>query len=360
MKQFSFLFVLLLLACAASCPARTKTKCESTAFAHRGCHLGNDIPENSLRAVEMARRYGYDVIECDVHYTKDSVMVLMHDYNDMRRCIRHKDNRPVENRLRLADITFSELRREYVLASEKEEERVPVPTLEEMLAFCKQYEIVPMLHSDIVASYEMAQRVLGNKWIAFCSSLPTLQAARRMSDVLILLNQGSGTAAEAISKLKQIGGHCGISSMNYRMMTGPFCDSLRQAGYEVQSSIFPVPYDGEAIHHRASILLSDFCYLPNGNKRPNGVLTLKKQRMEAGQSMEMVGAQSTYGAQVLELQFQGTVEVTLGGKNRYTLTRSTFGTEYLGLRFYEDRPSVKLTAKTPVKLGKSRLFTYTF
>ncbi|MBQ3907658.1 MAG: hypothetical protein II746_00510, partial [Bacteroidaceae bacterium] len=57
-------------------------------YAHRGCWLSGDVPENSVAAVEMARRYGYPAIECDVHFTKDSVMVIMHDYNNMKRLIR--------------------------------------------------------------------------------------------------------------------------------------------------------------------------------------------------------------------------------------------------------------------------------
>jgi hypothetical protein len=33
------------------------------------------IPENSIPAVAMAKRMGYEGIECDVRYTKDKVMV---------------------------------------------------------------------------------------------------------------------------------------------------------------------------------------------------------------------------------------------------------------------------------------------
>jgi glycerophosphoryl diester phosphodiesterase len=43
-------------------------------YAHRGCWSmtpSNEfiIPENSIPAVAMAKRMGYEGIECDVHYT---------------------------------------------------------------------------------------------------------------------------------------------------------------------------------------------------------------------------------------------------------------------------------------------------
>ncbi len=52
--------------------------------AHRGCWLRENsgeyyIPENCPAGVAMAARYGYPAVECDVKYTKDSVMVIMHD-----------------------------------------------------------------------------------------------------------------------------------------------------------------------------------------------------------------------------------------------------------------------------------------
>ena len=44
--------------------------------AHRGCWFTNQIPENSIAAIRTAKRYGYKAIECDVKYTKDSILVI--------------------------------------------------------------------------------------------------------------------------------------------------------------------------------------------------------------------------------------------------------------------------------------------
>ena len=107
MRKYVFLF--LSLTCLLSFNLRAQSI--PVVYAHRGCWLGTEVPENSVYAVEMAKRYGYTTIECDVHYTKDSVMVIMHDTNDMRRCIRRKaDNSKLDGALKLSDINFDDLR----------------------------------------------------------------------------------------------------------------------------------------------------------------------------------------------------------------------------------------------------------
>ncbi|MDE6491513.1 MAG: glycerophosphodiester phosphodiesterase family protein, partial [Muribaculaceae bacterium] len=38
-----------------------------------------NFPENSLEGIESAIAMGVDIVELDVHMTKDSVLILMHD-----------------------------------------------------------------------------------------------------------------------------------------------------------------------------------------------------------------------------------------------------------------------------------------
>ncbi|MBQ8046905.1 MAG: hypothetical protein IJ196_03155 [Prevotella sp.] len=262
--------------------------------AHRGCWLGTEVPENSIEAVRMAARFGYPALECDVHYTKDSVMVLMHDFTDMRRCIRRKtDNSRVETPQPLSSLTFRELREDYVLASDNPAFREPVPTLEELLLACKEHHVMPMLHSDIYESYELAERMFHGKWVAFAGSQENLKRCRQISDCMILINVNDETAEEAMEKLREIGGKCGVSTMNYRLETSSFCHTLREKGYEVQSSIFPTPHDLLSTRNGASIVLSDFCYLPNSYKnRQKSILSEKERWQKASRLTDRGRAQS--------------------------------------------------------------------
>ena len=77
MKKFSIISLTVFVTVLCSC--RTDSTVYPTTFAHRGCWISNYIPENSLDGVRIAARYGYPTVECDVKFTSDSILVLMHD-----------------------------------------------------------------------------------------------------------------------------------------------------------------------------------------------------------------------------------------------------------------------------------------
>jgi glycerophosphoryl diester phosphodiesterase len=72
----SFLFISLLV--CGNCISQTLV------IAHRGASAYE--PENTLAAFEKAIEMKADYIETDVHQTKDSVLVLMHDMSFDRTC----------------------------------------------------------------------------------------------------------------------------------------------------------------------------------------------------------------------------------------------------------------------------------
>ena len=84
------------------------------AVAHRGCWLkeGEEfyINENCPAGVKMAARYGYPAIECDVRYTLDSVMVIMHDGTINRTMRNAADYSVIEGPVRVSEHTFEDLR----------------------------------------------------------------------------------------------------------------------------------------------------------------------------------------------------------------------------------------------------------
>lgn len=231
-------------------------------FAHRGCWSKNEtgefiIPENSPAAVAEAARRCYAGIECDVHLTKDGRMVILHDKTLNRTARKASDYSKLDKPIRLDELTFEELRRDYVLESENPEFRTPIPTLEELLTECKKQGIIPMLHSAVWASYEMAQEMFGNGWICFTGGVDYMKMVRKFSDCTILLAINDGTAQENVERLQQIGGRCGISTMKYNLYTADFCKTLTDAGYQVQASIFPFEKEIMGIENGITYLLTD-------------------------------------------------------------------------------------------------------
>lgn len=69
-------------------------------IAHRGLH-SNEIPENSLKAFELAIKNNY-IIELDIHLLKDNNIVVFHDDNLKRMCSIDK---------KIKDCTYEELKK---------------------------------------------------------------------------------------------------------------------------------------------------------------------------------------------------------------------------------------------------------
>lgn len=357
MRRFlTTILILVVAVCYAidvEAKPRDKEQQYPTMFAHRGCWSKNVegefvIPENSVAAVAMAKRMGYAGIECDVHYTKDKRMVILHDATLNRTARNAADYSKLDKPVRLADLTFEELRRDYVLESANPELRTPIPTLEELLEECKRQGIIPMLHSDVWESYEVAQRMFGDAWICFTGGVEHMQKVRKFSDCTILLAINDGTAEENIARLKQIGGHCGISTMNYKLYTAEFCKALTDAGYEVQASIFPAPHEAVAQRNGITYQLTDFSFMPPAGKCPKytykvnmsklGVLlsTLNHKNKKlpsgkfeyAGQVVEITARKGTSGEIKAKV---GDVEYTFltNGKEKIYIGRRLMNSKFL-------------------------------
>ena len=136
-------------------------------FAHRGAWRRNAsgefvIPENSLAGIAEAARLGYEGIELDVQYTKDKKMVVLHDKTLNRTFRAKRKYAELIEDVRLKELEFNQLRKDYVMACAAPELRTPIPTLEEMLLECKRHNIIPMLHTSIVEAYRLAQEILGD------------------------------------------------------------------------------------------------------------------------------------------------------------------------------------------------------
>jgi glycerophosphoryl diester phosphodiesterase len=96
-------------------------------IAHRGA--SGLAPENTLAAIGKAMDLGSDMIEIDVHQTRDSVVVVIHDYSI---------DKTTNGQGMVKDLTFSEIR--MYSAGEWFDEKYKgekVPSLQEVLTFIR-------------------------------------------------------------------------------------------------------------------------------------------------------------------------------------------------------------------------------
>lgn len=356
-----FWFFMMSVAAAVSC-GQAVPEDLPMAVAHRGCWLmdGEEfyINENCPAGVKMAAQYGYPAIECDVKYTLDSVMVIMHDGTINRTMRNASDYSKIEEPVKVTETTFEELRTKYVLESTDPALRTPIPTLQEELEACKEYGVMPMLHSAVVESYKLAHEILGDKFIAFDASQAAVSQARKWSTCLILLDPGKDPAPRTIERLQEMGGACGMSTMNYKMLDAEYINTVKNAGFDVQASIFPAPHEQRAVSDKVTIQLSDFWWHQTDGRKPVSIFKKNSVKLAEGQSVEWNPEAPEFAAVTIALDFEGTLEITLNGRV-YTLTHDGPGkVEVLGARLFKANPGivVKALAASKIKSIKAELF----
>ena len=108
--------------------------------AHRG--VSTEYPENTMPAYVAALDEGYDYIEADPDYTKDEVLVMFHDWPDIRRTCRRANGDAIEEKIAIRDLTFEEARElDAGIFMGEQFKGTKIPTLKELLAFSKENNI---------------------------------------------------------------------------------------------------------------------------------------------------------------------------------------------------------------------------
>lgn len=316
-------------------------------FAHRGCWFENTVPENSLSAVRMAKKFGYIGIELDVRYTSDGVMVIMHDDSINRTMRNASDYSEIKEWKEVAKMTFQDLRDNYIIASDDPTMREKIPTLEELLLECKAQGIIPMLHSRIVESYTVAQEIMGDgNWIAFDGDYEAMKKAREITNGLILYSvNDDARLPDVLNRLEEIGQPCGISTMSTTLLSKDFNKELTDRGYAVQASIFRKPNELAAYCNNVTIQLSDFCVMPEQGLKTVCRWKKKGIQLKAGESIVKAGDKMEYGAVILDIKVKGKVEVQINGNCCYTFSDEKISEGCIGLRFSNIAPSVSVKAE---------------
>ena len=117
--------------------------------AHRG--VSTEYPENTMPAFRAALDSKFEQIETDPQYTKDGVIVLMHDSTINRTC-RHEDGTVIETPLRVCDMTYDDLLN-YDAGIHKgiRFKGTRVPRLEELLELLNDTDVLLDLDKKITA-----------------------------------------------------------------------------------------------------------------------------------------------------------------------------------------------------------------
>lgn len=135
MKKTILLLIVLLATSLSVCAQRSKTLVKELndfkskkvlVVSHRGDW--RNAPENSLQAFKNCIDMGVDMIEIDLHKTKDGQLVLMHD---------NTINRTTDGKGKVSDYTLAELKKFHLRNGMGRVTFHQIPTLEEVLNLSK-------------------------------------------------------------------------------------------------------------------------------------------------------------------------------------------------------------------------------
>lgn len=146
----------------AALSSAVRSRSASRATGQPSSELGSDynIPENSMLAFIYAHEQGAHGVEVDVALSKDGHIIVMHD-NTFERTMHAKGE--------VADFTLEEVRamkyrrvtdREYIIREPRNRLAYSdqVPTLEQVILFCKERGLKLMIESKEYADYNLLRR----------------------------------------------------------------------------------------------------------------------------------------------------------------------------------------------------------
>lgn len=118
-------------------------------IAHRGVNLRSTIAgENSLEAIRLAARAGFDAIETDVRLTADDSLVVMHDATLNRTCL-NADGSPITADTKIADLKYDELS-SYKLKADSARMQTAIPLLADYLSECRDNGLFTFIEPKLV------------------------------------------------------------------------------------------------------------------------------------------------------------------------------------------------------------------
>lgn len=163
--------------------------------AHRGGPYPG-YPENAIETFENIIKNTPTVIECDIAMTKDSVLVMMHDY---------KLDRTTTGTGKLSDLTYDEIKTLQLVDNLGKTTDFTIPTLDEVLMWGKGKVLFTLDVKRGVPFNLVVDKVKKHKAASYAAIITyriqdAIKVHKLHPDVLISVSAGSNGALEQIKK----------------------------------------------------------------------------------------------------------------------------------------------------------------
>lgn len=341
-------------------------------IAHRGVNLKQTIAgENSLEAVRLAGRAGFDAVEFDIRQSADGHWVVMHD-DTLNRSMIRSDGSPLDQPVKVSDHNLDSLKSDFVLKATEVRNRTRIPTLKEFLLACKRAAVIPFIeikpHHLTDETYRQiiqeADQAIGKGNYVITSNNEANEAIRRIGiQYVTLMGILYQTTFERIANLNNV-----IMAVSTSRFT-----PAEYARHIEQANLAGLPTESSADNFKRFCLINDYAVdvvstdllaadPPDGGgwmdhiasndnfgsfsstgSHSGGVLTLKP-----ADTLQLKSEYPSvyFGALFLEISLIGRCEVALGGQT-FTIDSKEPKTYTHQVMIYNQVPHFRLTAETP-------------
>jgi glycerophosphoryl diester phosphodiesterase len=293
-------------------------------IAHRGVHLNCTIAgENSLEAVELARRAGFACVETDVRLSADGELVVMHDAT-LERTATHADGTELEAPVRVAETPLARLRSDYRLKARDPERRTRIPTLEEYLRACADAGLLPFIEVKLddqpaaffLALLELADGILGRGGYVVTSNRSANRSIRALGipDVPLMDILYQAPSFEDVAALGEV--TVAISATRYpRAEHRELVERARRAGLATEVHADDFAAFAVAQEHGVDLVSTDLLapdLADDARVVLSAVLGDDAMHDEASGISLRTPPHLAFGGMFLELELDGACEVRLG------------------------------------------------
>ena len=325
-------------------------------------HLGeSEIPSQSLSDIEMAHRLGFKVYELNAHPTAtEGKYVCIHGVNGkIGSELIDKNGDDISN-ISFGDVDYETYLNDYIYNTPDSKYATHVTFLDEALALCKKYKMIPMVSWSNYEMIDYVRKICGNDFILLvyneyyirralykgtysiyksltAEQLKSLIAETGAPFIYNLTTDQTSLTDEQIREIINVC-HSNGCTVGFAGVYQTYAQNERflKLGADIMSSGWDVEYfeNGGLMSLHDNNTFEDFYH---GGTVGDGVLTLEDGDYLSSQYADDPAVLSKG---ILTIRFNGTIKITMGNYiNEVSITSD--GTDYkqLSTAFYKLRPN---------------------
>lgn len=335
--------------------------------AHRGAHYADSAPENSLDSYRLAGQMGFRYVETDLARTSDGAFVICHD-DSINRTFTNLDGSAISGTVTVLGTPLATLRANYVLKTPILRYRKPIPTLEEFLAVCVEYNLYPMIElkysgfseAELSAINDLCVRYLGNAMMYIAGGQARLASMRAINPrvtlgfVLDTFDEGAYTFL--------VNNKPSCLDMNYANMTAAHVLRARKDGITVAAYTLPATAYSDVSKIGCDLIAGDelapelenqqilYSNVAAGNYaayKTSGTIADGQVTLTAARYLTLLWDQTvTLGGAYLVVEFTGALIITAGTSSRSFTTSTTRRTYRTQIQLFGQVPNVSFRGGT--------------